>query len=41
MDVQLVPEEQLKKYAHLLERAAEINQAEASQQDFMEYTKTV
>ena len=41
MDVQLVPEEQLKKYAHLLERAAEIKQAEASQQDFMEYTKTV
>ena len=41
MDVQLVPEEQLKKYAHLLERAAEINPAEASQQDFMEYTKTV
>ena len=41
MDIQFVPEEQLKKYAHLLERAKDISQAEASQQDFMEYTKTV
>ena len=41
MDIQFVPEEQLKKYAHLLDRAKEITQAEASQQDFMEYCKTV
>jgi predicted phage terminase large subunit-like protein len=41
MDIQFVPEEQLKKYAHLLDRAKEITQAEASQQDFMEYTQTV
>ena len=31
MDFQLVPDEQLKKYAHLLDRAKEITQAEASQ----------
>jgi len=30
MDVQLVPDEQLKKYAHLLDRAKEITQAEAA-----------
>ena len=41
MDVQLVPDEQLKKYAHLLDRAKEITQAEAAKNDFMEYCKTV
>ena len=41
MDFLSVPEEQLKKYAHLLDRAKEIAQAESSQNDFMEYTKTV
>ena len=41
MDLELVPEDQLKKYANLLDRASALTQSEKAKEDFMTYTKMV
>ena len=40
-DISLVPDDRLKAFAHLLERAKKIEESEASQQDFLTFVKTV
>ena len=37
MDLSLIPEGELKKFAHLLDRASQIKQAEAAQTHFMDF----
>ena len=41
MDLSLIPEDRLKNYAHLLNRAKEMKDAAQAQADFMTYVKAV
>ena len=41
LDLTNVPEEHLKKFANLLDRAKEISESELAREDFMEFTKVV
>jgi predicted phage terminase large subunit-like protein len=41
IDIDLIPEEKLKSYAHLLDRAQQMSEAEAAKNDFLAFTQSV